>query len=283
MKSKKKPDPVLGASFTPRPTEDRVKVADSIIESLRLDIVTRRLAAGAKMPSERSMAESFGVSQPTVREVLRALETMGLVDVYHGSGTYVSHGGGSGLASALLTLMQLERVTLSDVQFVRRILGVESVKFAARRASSDQIDAIEAALLRLDEVATLTSASEMLSRVLAFQEALSTAANHSLIRALEMFLATLITRIQVNEGKTSRDLKARRTRFLGVQPQRRAVLEAIRNRDPERAQAAATDYFDVLGSLLERDPRIAQARLSDPLLSESLSGILREFRATHQG
>jgi DNA-binding FadR family transcriptional regulator len=67
----------------------RSRVADQIIATLRDRILTGAYPRGSKLPTEKDLAVEFGVSAPTIRESLRALTSLGLVDVRHGSGAYV--------------------------------------------------------------------------------------------------------------------------------------------------------------------------------------------------
>src|ERR1700685_761340 len=90
-----------------KPRRRRVKLGDEIIEYLRQDIGTRPLPHGGRLPSEKELSDRFGVSQPTIREAIRALEAVGLIDVFHGSGSFVRSQGDYALASALQTLLQL--------------------------------------------------------------------------------------------------------------------------------------------------------------------------------
>ena len=115
------------------------KMADEIIETLRQDIVTRRLPDGERLPSEKELSDRFGVSQPTVREAIRALETLGLVEVLHGSGSFVRSSGEFALASALQTLLQLQSVGVMEVLNIRQALGRHSIELAAANATDDDI------------------------------------------------------------------------------------------------------------------------------------------------
>jgi GntR family transcriptional repressor for pyruvate dehydrogenase complex len=257
----------------------KIKIADGIIESLRRDIATGRLIHGNKMPSERELAGSFGVSQPTVREVLRALEALGLVDVVHGSGTYVSGRGRSGLASALLTLLQIQEVGLLEVQSVRKLLGLESIKLAALTATEEQIEAIGVATEAMEQIGELDDVGEMFECTLNYYKSMSAAANSPLIYALEIFLATLMTRLQVGVIHT-RQLSFWRKRFSSLQNERRAIYEAIRAHQPEKALAAAIPYFATMQAAFERDPALNRIRLSDPNLLEPMSNMVQEFRRT---
>src|ERR1700733_15593197 len=78
----------------------RATAADQIIEQLRTQILTGARPIGAKLPPERELSVEFGVSSPTIREALRALSSMGLVEARRGSGAYVAPNLGRIIASA---------------------------------------------------------------------------------------------------------------------------------------------------------------------------------------
>ena len=69
---------------------ERIRVADQIARAIKRDILKGSLRRGSKLPTERALAERFGVSGATIREAIRSLSTLGLVDVRHGSGAYVT-------------------------------------------------------------------------------------------------------------------------------------------------------------------------------------------------
>ena len=127
-------------------------MTDEIIECLRQDIVTDRLKSGERLPNERELAEYFGVSQPTVREALRALDVMGLIQVRHGSGVYVRGDSAYVAARALQTLVQLEQVSIIEALDVRELLGRETARIAAGAANDADVEVIEQRLSALSEL-----------------------------------------------------------------------------------------------------------------------------------
>jgi len=228
----------------------RVKVVEEIIESLRQDIVTRKLVPGQRMPSERLLSERYGVSQPTVREAIRAPETLGLVYVGHGSGSYISPHGDYGLASALQTLLQLQKVGIIEVLDVRQILGRASVELAAANATSADVERIQQAINRLDVLEEVTTVDEVTRRIIDFQRAVSAAARNPLLHSLEVFLATLLIEVQVTALR-SRGVKFGRTCAAEFQADRRNIREGITgSRDRSDGSRLAADverwHFGVL-------------------------------------
>src|ERR1700760_2071488 len=93
--------PPSSPSTQPATGRSRGKIANEIIEYLRSQIAAGTLARSERLPNERALADYFGVSQPTVREATRALEAMGLIEVRHGSGAYVSADPQSLLATSI--------------------------------------------------------------------------------------------------------------------------------------------------------------------------------------
>jgi GntR family transcriptional repressor for pyruvate dehydrogenase complex len=268
----------LEATSLPKRRRPKVKVADEIIESLRQDIVSRRLAKGDRMPSERELAEKFGVSQPTVREAIRALEILGLVEVHHGSGTYVSGHSDYALASALQTLLQLEGVGIMDVLAVRQILGREAVELAADRADAAALAAVQEALQQLEDINTAQDVDEIIRRIIEFQRAVSACARNPLLHSLEVFLVTLLIEIQVSalRKKGVRFWKSRAAEFQG---DRTAIYNAIAAGDRKGAGAAMQRYFDDQRSRFVDDDALSKLNLSDPALIAAVAGIVLQFKS----
>jgi len=255
----------------------RVKLVDEIIESLRQDIVTRRRPDGERLPTEKELSERFGVGQSTIREAIRALETLGLVEVLHGSGTYVRSQGDFALASALQTLLQLESAGIMEALEIRQVLGRHSIEMAAAKATEEDIAEIAAICGRLDRIAELKTVDDVLAEVVAFQRAVSAAAHSPLLQSLEAFLLALLHEVQVQtlSGRSVRFWRARATDF---QPHRIAILGAIRSGDPLVARRAAEHYFEAQRRRFETADHLHDLTLSDPSLINVVSNMVRGFR-----
>ena len=260
-----------------RPPKRRIKVVYEIIETLRADIVTRRLPHGARLPSEKEMAERFKVSQPTVREAIRSLETIGLVEVFHGSGAFVRSQGNYALASALQTLLQLEGVEILDVLNVRQMVGRHSIEAAANNATVDDLSAIEAASSRCDGVYQVKDVEQVIASVVDFQQALSAASHNPILHSLETFLVALLHEVQVKSliGRGLRFWRARASKF---QPHRVAILVALRSGDPKLAREAMDRYFEAQRTRFEQDGSLRSLNLASPKLVTIVSDMVRQSR-----
>ena len=256
----------------------RVKLVDEIIESMRQDIVTRRLPDGARLPSEKDLSDRFGVSQPTVREAIRALETMGLVEVRHGSGSFVSSRGDFALASALQTILQLQSVGIMDVIEIRQVLGRHSIALALVGASDDEINAIGECCARFDRLNEIKTVDEVIALVIGFQRALSAAAHSPLLQSLEAFLLALLNEVQF-QALASRGVKFWKARALDFQPYRVAIVAGLRSRDLPTAQVAMDRYFDAQRARFDQDAILRAINLSQPRAIEVVANMMHQFRA----
>jgi GntR family transcriptional repressor for pyruvate dehydrogenase complex len=270
----------LGASVGsngPATRPRRVKLVDEIIESLRQDIVTRRSFDGERLPSEKELSDRFGVSQPTIREAIRALETLGLVEVLHGNGSFVRSQGDFGLASALQTLLQLESVGIMEALDIRQVLGRYSIGLAAENASDEDVADIAAICERFEHARDMKEADEIIAQVLGFQRALAAASHSPLLQSLEAFLLALLHEVQV-KSLTGRGVRFWRARALDFQPHRLAILEGVRTRDPVVARAAMDKYFVAQRLRFEQIENLRELSLSDPRLINVISDMVHQFR-----
>jgi DNA-binding FadR family transcriptional regulator len=123
-----------------RPT--RQKAFETVVEQLRVDILSGRRKVGSKLPREIDLAGFFGVSRTAIREALRVLELQGLVYVYHGygGGMFVKALDDQPLADAFQTSLQAGRTSISDVYEARIVLEPMLTRLAIERGGQTLID-----------------------------------------------------------------------------------------------------------------------------------------------
>lgn len=130
----------------------RDSLADTLARRIRAMIQSGQYGEGDRLPAILEMARRFGVGPPTVREALKKLETLGVVDVRHGSGVYVA----SRRELLVLARPQLGGAVdvrlLADLIEVRIPLEVESVKAVATRATDEELAQIRHLVLTADGV-----------------------------------------------------------------------------------------------------------------------------------
>lgn len=261
------------------PITGRVRAAREIVEAIQGDIASGRIPLGARLPSERNLAKHFDVSHPTVREAIRALDLMGLVDVRHGSGVYVTGNVTGFLDASLRILLQVEHVTIVEVLDLRVLLGGYSARLAAEHVTDVDIAEMTAYLEACDSPTPDMGPRELVASAAAFQLAVSAAARNPLLFAIESFLIKLACQCQLTAfGDTDRDFWVQRVQSFA--PDRRRLLEFIVARDGEGAISAMRMYLRSQFTRFSSDPELAALTVTNPAaLISQLDEILPAFSA----
>ncbi|HEV7941495.1 MAG TPA: GntR family transcriptional regulator [Solirubrobacteraceae bacterium] len=136
----------------------RVRSFEDIIAQVRDAVAEGRLRPGERLPSERALAESFGVSRATLREALRSLEALGVVEIRLGAtgGAFASEPDERLLGNALGTLMAFRGATAKDLAEFRIAFESDNARWAVRQATDED----RAAFDELVKEAAAASAAE---------------------------------------------------------------------------------------------------------------------------
>lgn len=145
---------------------ERRRLSDRVVDQFAELIASGVFAVGDKLPSERELAASLGVSRPLIREGFRTLESMGLVEVKRGVGAIVTRTHPTGEAAERHpvesplgahgetdqggVLSRLERATILDILEAREVLEVQIVALAAERITPEESEWLREASERND-------------------------------------------------------------------------------------------------------------------------------------
>ncbi|NLG77068.1 MAG: FadR family transcriptional regulator [Xanthomonadaceae bacterium] len=211
------------------------RVANSIVAEIR----SGKYPRGERLPPERELAEEFGVSRPTVREAMIALEIRGIVEARRGSGIYVVE------AAPPETNATEQDIGPFEVTEARRLFEGESAALAAAIITDEEIAKLEELLAILEANAT-SEVGERADRD--FHIAIAEATRNSAI-------ASVIETLWDMRYKSPMCMKMfDRARDAGVQPRfddHSRILQALKARDPQAARAAMRSHLDrVINSML---------------------------------
>ena len=116
-------------------------VTDEAIEKIKAMIVSGTLRAGDRLPKEADLAAELGLSRSSLREAVRALSLMNILDVRQGDGTYVTSLEPTLLLEALSFIVDFHRdATVLELLAVRRILEPAATAMAAERATDAELE-----------------------------------------------------------------------------------------------------------------------------------------------
>ena len=212
----------------------RETVAEMVARRI-LDMVTARaLKPGDQLPPERDMAESLGVSRPSVREAIRGLAILGVVQSRQGGGAYITKLDGDALLGPIQFFLSLEDVNIRELYDARSLIESD----VARRAAV-YLDAAGLALLETILAAqkqTLTDASAFRLSDFAFHEAIWAGSGNAFLKRIGESLNVL-----------GLEFRKRASETAGVLAQsyadHRRLLDALQARDAEAAAKAAETHM----------------------------------------
>src|SRR4051794_27950405 len=118
------------------------RASSAIVDQIRTAIVTGKLTEGGRLSPERELAEQFGVSRVTVRDALRSLEAMGLIEVRVGArgGAFVTAPTGAHVAQAMSDMMLMAVISPEDIVESRLIVELGTITLACARAAEEDFE-----------------------------------------------------------------------------------------------------------------------------------------------
>ncbi len=159
------------------------RLYQQIVEQIELRFVTGELKVGDQLPSERELAEQFGVSRIAVREAVKALREKGLVEIRPGRGTFITNGAQGVVRHSLGLLMKFGSAGASpNLVEVREIMEPEIAALAAMRINEDQVAAMNDAVRVMDTA--LDNADSFVEADLDFHLALAQGTQNPIIPIL---------------------------------------------------------------------------------------------------
>ena len=206
-----------------------------IADQIKTLIRSGEYKAGTKLPPERDLAKQLGVSRPSVREALIALEVEGLVDVRIGSGIYVQRSGINGAGDSV-------QAASGPFELLRArwIIEGECAALAAKSAKSDQIAAMEDALGQMQHVMDSENKQPLAADRLFHLRVAEGTGNGALVAVLKMLWEERMGPLfkQLEHHYDTPEL------WVAAIAEHRAVLKAITARNADGARAAMQRHLN---------------------------------------
>jgi GntR family transcriptional repressor for pyruvate dehydrogenase complex len=227
------------------------RIYQEIVRQVKGMIAEGRLKSGDQLPPERDLAEKFVVSRTSVREALRALESLGLVEIRPGEGTFVREVSIETLIEPLALIMVSQREAIGELFEARRLLEPTIAALAAARATPEEIHEMERILeQQAKEIATGKTG---LAEDAAFHAAIGAAAHNRAITRIAHAVMDLLTQSR----EESLNTPGRPTRS---HDDHRRIVAAIAARDDVGARRAMLDHLEAVEKLVLAPEAVDAAR-----------------------
>ncbi|MFD3513959.1 FadR/GntR family transcriptional regulator [Streptomyces sp. NPDC058657] len=238
------PGPVPAARTGPGPAPEltaaaaKETVTHRAIEAVKAMITSGRLTSGQRLPTERDLAVRLGISRSSMREAIRALTVLGVLESRHGSGVYVTNLDAVDLLDTFGVVAEISPTSrLVEFLEVRRILESSAAALAAARIDSSQLASLSA---QLDAMNGTDDPEEFLAADMAFHRTVAQAAGNEALAAIVEGLSSRTFRARVRRGL--QDAGA----FAQTREEHRRIYRALLDRDPEAARVAAAAHVSTV-------------------------------------
>ena len=220
-----------------------MSVTDEAIEKIKGMIVSGVLTPGSRLPREADLAAELGVSRNSLREAVRALSLVRILDVRQGDGTFVASLEPQTLLDAVSFLLELHQDdSVLDILGVRRILEPGATALAAKAMSDDAIADLHV-LLAEQEGNTI---ADLVTHDLAFHAAIAEGSGNRILSSLLESISLPTARARVWRGLTEEHA------FERTVAEHRGIYEAIAARDAGLAEARALSHIAGVQEWLRR-------------------------------
>ncbi|WP_347904289.1 FadR/GntR family transcriptional regulator [Pseudomonas purpurea] len=206
-------------------------LVDQALEQLRLRINEGVWQVGQRLPTEPELAAELGISRNTVREAMRVLAFSGLIEIRQGDGSYLR-----AVVDPLDTMKALSRCSHEQARETRHILEVEAIGLAALRRTDEDLKGLHEALGESGSHYH-GDLDSYIACDLVFHRRLVDAAHNPTLSELYRYFSSIVG--------------AQLRQTLNITPRRQAVfdlhielLEAVEQRDPERAKALSRQLIN---------------------------------------
>ncbi len=207
----------------------------------QIERLIAEMKPGDMLPPERELSRMFGVSRGSVRDAIRKLESVGLVEPRQGSGTVVRDVSAELLAAPLTTLLTQKRNMVTELIEVRKMVEPPLAARAASHATAEELADMEAILGR--QAARMRQGELAIEEDSEFHYAIALAANNSVVLKVLDVLMDLLRETRERSLQVSGRLEKS---FAGHQ----RILAALKRRDSAAAESAMRRHLQEIETIV---------------------------------
>lgn len=227
---------------------------DRVLSFLRDQLLTGRLKTGDRLLPERDLASALGVSRPVIREALRALATLGAVEIRRGYGTVVREPNFTALADYFSLVLAQQAGAVDDVMQARIAIERQAIRLACSRALTPDLERLTQALLSIKE--TINDPVRGGAADFHFHTMIVEAAHSPALSSVYAAVAKLLQESHMERRQVIASVPNVDSYLID---HHEAIMLAIKRRNPSEAEALLTEHFEI-GANLREDAAVVDAR-----------------------
>lgn len=223
------------------------KIYVSIIDSIKSDILSGKLSTGEKLPPERDLAKKFGVSRTSIREALRTLDILGVIESVQGSGNFIAGNYTKSLTESMSMMFLLQQFDSLQISQLREALEIKAALLAVENITDDQVN-------RLVQIVTEMSTSQDENKNVALDKELhytiAAASKNNIIIQILNILEELIN-IYIKDRRM--EILSDEKNVTRLQKIHEEIVYSIKKRDSNATYQAIMQHFGIISEYIKHN------------------------------
>jgi GntR family transcriptional repressor for pyruvate dehydrogenase complex len=209
----------------------RVNLTSQVMESVKSYISDNGLVSGTRLPTEKELMANLGVSRNILREALKSLEAVGLIEIRPGDGMYVSDFDYSSVLTHMSFALSRSKQELANLVHARLVIEVGALDRAVERITDDDVRRLEANLAAIEAAQSIEEQAEL---DLEFHKEVLAIADNPILSEFGRFLGRFFL-----SAKSIHDAESARRTVSG----HAKLIAALKSRDAETAKTAMREHI----------------------------------------
>jgi GntR family transcriptional repressor for pyruvate dehydrogenase complex len=214
---------------------NRKSLSDQIVQQIKSMIIQKELRPGDRLPVEQELADKFGVGRHTVREALKKLHVMGLVESKVGKGSFITYIEAKDVMDFMVTQLVTTPGETKNLMEIRQVLEVSAVRLAAVRATKKDIEKLEDDLLQMKLAGS--DSEKFVENDMAFHFDLVNLTKNSYFNVVLNAIRDMLFRIQ-REVVELDDARTKALRFHAL------IVAALKNNNADEAEHWMVEHLE---------------------------------------
>lgn len=208
-----------------------------VIQYIRQLLLNNELGMGDKLPTEREMSKLLELSRNSIREALRTMENMGMIESRQGSGNYLVGNIGKGFTDSLSMMVLMKRVDYLEISQLRRGIEIQALSLAMNKITEDNLSNLDMLLNKMDECTQM----QVVVLDTEFHYAIADASKNELIISIMQALSDVCE--QFIDHILSQTLKNKKTALMKVH---RKILKSLIHKDLAMGVEAINEHYNII-------------------------------------
>lgn len=211
------------------------KIYEIVIEQIKEIVKRGELKSGDKLPSERDLCEKLEVSRASVREALKSLQMLGLIESKHGEGNFINENFENSLLEPLSIVFLLLGSKSEDVLELRKIIEPETAAIAAKNITDEQLIELKEIMDELNNNSDIEACAILDKK---FHYKIAQATGNHLISTIMFSISSLVEKYIENS-------KVHTINKILVKNHHEEIWRALKDRDSNAASIAAQKHLEL--------------------------------------